>query len=124
MAARARDVGGQQQLEARVGAMQAAGGVDARREAEADRAGVDAARVDARDVHEGLQPRLARGGERAQAGADQPPVLVHERDESATVASATRSRSASAAAGSIPAASSSARASRCATPAAHSSGHG
>ena len=71
--ARARcDVGGQQQLQPRVGAVQPPGGVDPRREPEADRAGVDAARVHARDLHQRLQPGLARRGERAQA-------LAHER---------------------------------------------
>ena len=75
----ARDVGRQQQLEAGVGAMQPPGGVDPRREPEADRAGVDPARVDARDLHQRLQARLARGGQRAQALAHQAPVLADQR---------------------------------------------
>ena len=75
----ALDVAGQQQLEARVGAVQPAGGVDPRREPEADRAGVDPARVDARDLHQRLQPRLARRGERAQPLAHEPAVLADER---------------------------------------------
>ena len=77
--ARPLDVGRQQQLEPRVGAVQPAGGVDPRREPEADRARVHPARVDARDLHQRLQPGLARRRERPQALAHQPPVLVHER---------------------------------------------
>ena len=71
-------VRGQQQLEPRVGAVQPPGGVDARREPEPDGAGVDAARVHARDLHERLQAGLARRGERAETGAHEAPVLVHE----------------------------------------------
>ena len=73
------DVGRQQQLQPRVGAVQPPGGVDPRREPEADRARVDAARVDARHVHQRLQPGLARRGQRAQPRAHEPPVLAHER---------------------------------------------
>ena len=79
--ARPLRVGGQQQLEPGVGAVEAAGGVEPRREAEADRALVDEARVDARDVHQRAQPRLARAREAAQAGADEPAVLAGERDD-------------------------------------------
>ena len=77
--ARPLDVGGQQQLEPGVGAVQPPGGVDPRREPEPDRARVDPARVDARDLHQRLQPGLARRRERAQPLAHEPPVLVHER---------------------------------------------
>ena len=78
---RARDVGGEEELEAGIGAMEAPGGVDAGREAEADGAGVHPARIDARHLHQGLEAGLAGGGERAQAGPDQPSVLAHERDD-------------------------------------------
>ena len=74
-----RDVGREQQLQPRVGAVQPPGGVDPRGEAEADRARVDAARVDARHVHQRLQPGLARRGQRPQPGPHEPPVLPHER---------------------------------------------
>ena len=74
-------VGGEQELEAGVGAVEAPGGVEPRREAEADRALVDAAGVDARDVHQRLQPGLAGAGEAAQAGAHEPAVLAGERDD-------------------------------------------
>ena len=77
--ARALDVGGQQQLQARVGAVQAPRRVDPRGEPEADRAGVDPARVDAGDLHQRLQPGLAGRGERAQALAHQAAVLADER---------------------------------------------
>ena len=58
-----------------------AGGVDPRREPEADRAGVDRRRVDARDAHQRPQPRLLRARERAQAGDRERAVLVDERDD-------------------------------------------
>ena len=64
-----------------VGAVEAAGGVEARGEAEADRALVDAAGVDARDVHQRLQAGLAGAGEPAQARAHEPAVLARERDD-------------------------------------------
>ena len=70
---------GQQQLEPRVGAVQPAGRVDPRRQPEADRAGVDPARVHARDLHQRLQPRLARRRERAQPLAHQAAVLADQR---------------------------------------------
>ena len=72
---------GQQQLEPGVGAVQAPGGVQPRPEPEADRRLVDRARVHARDVHQRPQPDLARAGQRAQPGADQPPVLAEQRDD-------------------------------------------
>ena len=65
--ARALAVLGQQQLEPGVGAVQPPGGVDPRREPEADRAGVERARVDAGDGHQRAQPGLARS-RRARAG--------------------------------------------------------
>jgi hypothetical protein len=78
--ARPGDVGCQQQLEPRVRAMQAPGRVDPRGEPEPDRAGVHAARIHARHLHERLQAGLARGGQRAQTLADEAPVLTHQRD--------------------------------------------
>jgi hypothetical protein len=72
---------GQQQLEAGVGAVEAAGGVQARAEAEADRAGVDRARVDLGDVHQRPQARLPGRGELAEALADEAAVLAQQRDD-------------------------------------------
>ena len=70
---------GQQQLEPRVGPVQAAGGVQPRAEAEPDRLLVDRARVHARDVHQRPQTDLARVRQPPQPGADQPPVLSEQR---------------------------------------------
>ena len=70
----------EQQLEPRVGAVQPPGGVDPRRQPEPDRPGVHPARVDARHLHQRLQPGLAGRGEHAQARAHEPAVLPHERD--------------------------------------------
>ena len=72
---------GQQQLQAGVGPVQAPRGVQSRAQPEADRAGVDRARVDLRDVHQRAQAGLARRGEPAQALAHQPPVLPDERHD-------------------------------------------
>ncbi|HEU4658013.1 MAG TPA: hypothetical protein VFR97_10825 [Capillimicrobium sp.] len=72
---------GQDQLEPRVGALQAAGGVDARRQPEADGAGVEPRGVAARDRHERPQPGLARGAQRVQALAHQPAVLAAQRHD-------------------------------------------
>jgi hypothetical protein len=74
-------VGGEQQLEPGVGAVEPPGGVEPRREAEADRPLVDAAGVDPRDVHQRLQPGLACARQPPQPGADEPPVLAGERDD-------------------------------------------
>ena len=73
-------VRGEQQLEAGIRAVQPPGRVDARREPEPDGAGVHPARVDARDVHQRLEPRLAGRCEHAQPGAHQPAVLADQRD--------------------------------------------
>ena len=68
---------GQQQLEPRVGAVQAPGGVQPRAEPEADRGLVEPARVHARDVHQRPQADLARArpapsGPRGRAGGSRP----------------------------------------------------
>ena len=78
--ARADLVGGQQQLEPGVGALEPAGGVDPRREPEADGARVDPRRVGARDAHQRAQAGALRDRERAQPGAHEPPVLAAQRD--------------------------------------------
>ena len=63
-----------------VGAVQPAGGVDARREPEADRARVEPRRVDLRDAHQRAQARASRvARERAQAVAHEPAVLAAQR---------------------------------------------
>ena len=77
---RAQRVLGEEQLEPGVGAVQAPGRVQPRREREAERALVDAARVDARDRHQRAQPRLARRRQRAQATAHERAVLADQRD--------------------------------------------
>ncbi len=78
--ARADLVGGQQQLEPGVGALEPAGGVDPRREPEADGGRVDPRRVGAGDAHQGAQAGALRDRERAQPGAHEPPVLAAQRD--------------------------------------------
>ena len=70
---------GEHQLEPRVGAVQAPGGVDARREAKADGARVERARVDLGHAQQRADPRLGRGGQRAQPLAHQAAVLVAQR---------------------------------------------
>ena len=60
---------------------EAAGGVEARREPEADGAGVDGGRVDAGALHERAQPGLRRARERAEPGDGERAVLVDERDD-------------------------------------------
>ena len=72
---------GQQQLQPGVGAVEAPGGVQPRAEPEADRRLVEAARVDARDVHQRAQPDLARARQRTQALAHEPAVLAHQRHD-------------------------------------------
>ena len=69
------------EIERDVGATQASGGVDARREPKADGARVDGRRVDARAAHERLQPRAACRGESLQPGRGERAVLVDERDD-------------------------------------------
>ena len=76
---RALGIVGEHQLEPRVGAIQAPGGVDARREAEADGARVDGARIDLRHAQQRADARLGRGRQRAQPLAHQAAVLVAQR---------------------------------------------
>ena len=77
----ARGILGEQQLEPCVGPVEPAGGVDPRREPEADGAGVERARIDAGDLHERAHARLARRRQRAQTLAHEPAVLSHERHD-------------------------------------------
>ena len=71
---------GEHQLDARVGAVQPAGGVDPRGQPEADHPSVDARRVALGDAHQRAQARPSRHGERGQALAHQAPVLAGQRD--------------------------------------------
>ncbi len=64
-----------------VGAVQPPGGVDPRPEAEAERGGVERARVDLGDAHQRAQPGRARGAQRPQALAHEPAVLAGQRDD-------------------------------------------
>ena len=77
---RAHRVLGEDQLERGVGAVEAAGRVQARRQPEAHRALVHAARVDAGAGHERAQPGLRRARERAQAAARERTVLAAQGD--------------------------------------------
>ena len=79
--ARLRPVHREQQLEREVRATQPPRRVDARREPERDRAGVDSRRIDASGLHQRLQPRPARSRERAQACRGEGAVLVDERHD-------------------------------------------
>ena len=101
----------EQQLEAGVGALEAAGGVDPRREPEADRARVDPRRVGARDAHERAQPGPRRRRQRAQARAHEAAVLAAQRHAVGDRGERDEVEVAVGAAGSRPAAASSAAAS-------------
>ena len=79
--ARPRLVLGQQQLERLARVAQAPGGVDPRREPEADVRGADTGAVDARGRHQRPQAGPCGAGEPAQAGADEPAVLVDQRHD-------------------------------------------
>ncbi len=70
---------GQDELEARVGAGEAARGVDARREAEPERVLVDRDGVDARHAHECPQPGTASARHRFEPLTDEPAVLAAQR---------------------------------------------
>ena len=72
---------GEKQIERRARVAEASGCVDPGSEAEGDSTGVDSCRIHVRHAHERPQPRLARPRELPQAGDDQPPVLVEERDD-------------------------------------------
>ncbi len=79
----AGDVGvfGEQQLERRLGAAEAARGVDPRGQPEADGALVDARGIDAGGLHQGSQAGLLRSRQGAQAGLGQRAVLVDQRHD-------------------------------------------
>ena len=79
--ARFRLVLGEEQLERLARVPEAAGGVEARREPEADGARVDGSRIDAGALHERAQAGLRRAREGAEAGDGERPVLVDERDD-------------------------------------------
>jgi hypothetical protein len=100
------------------------GGVDPRREPEADRAGVDPAGIHARHLHQRLQARLARGRERAQAGAHQTAVLSHQRHAVGNGRERHQVEIRVRLGRIAPGALEQRPASMCATPAAQSSGHG
>ena len=72
---------GEQELERGLGAAEAASGVDARGEAEADGALVDGGRVDVGGAHQGLQAGARRAGEAAQTGDGEAAVLIHQRHD-------------------------------------------
>ena len=77
----AASVGGEQQLEPRIGAIETAGGVDSGRKAEAESPRVDAARVAARHLHQCAQAELGGVGQRVQAIADEAAILAQQRNE-------------------------------------------
>ena len=70
-----------QQLERQRGVLEAAGGVEARRQAKADGAGVDAVGLDAGDLHQRGQPGARRAAQAPQADAGQHAVLVDQRHD-------------------------------------------
>ena len=72
---------GEDQLQARVGAVHAAGRVQARAQREGDRSLVEHARIDARDRHQGAQAGLARPRERSQPASREAAVLSAQRDD-------------------------------------------
>ena len=72
---------GEQQLECGLRPAEAARGVDARRQAEADRTLVAGCRVDACDGHQRAEPRPLRLRETPEPGEGQRPALVDERDD-------------------------------------------
>jgi hypothetical protein len=74
-------VGGQEQLERCARMPEPAGSIDARRQPEADRAGVHDRGIDPRGAHQRLEARLLRAGERAEARARERTVLVEQRDD-------------------------------------------
>ena len=68
------------QLKRRVGAIQASGGIDARRQPEADAPLVQLARLDPRNRHQRTQPRLTGGRQHAQSASHDAAVLADERN--------------------------------------------
>ncbi len=73
-------VAGQQQLDAGVGAVQAPRGVDARRQAKADRLLVDGGGVGLGDPHQRAQADALGATERDEALAHEPAVLAAQRN--------------------------------------------
>jgi hypothetical protein len=73
---RALGVVGEHELEPGIGAIQAPGRVDPRRQAKADRPRIERAGIDARDAQQRPDPGPLRGGQRAQALAHQAAVLA------------------------------------------------
>src|SRR6188472_513380 len=67
---------GEHELEGEVGPAQPAGGVDARGEPEAHRAGVDGCRIDTRGAHERLEPDAGRRREYPKARRRERTVFV------------------------------------------------
>ena len=74
-------IGAAQQLQRQRGVLEAAGGVEPRREAKADGAGVDAVGLDPGDLHQGGQAGARRAAQAPQADARQHAVLVDERHD-------------------------------------------
>ena len=74
-------VGAAQQLERQRRVLETAGGVEPRRQTEADGAGVDAARLDAGDLHERRQPGPRRAAQPPEADAGQHAVLADQRHD-------------------------------------------
>ena len=72
---------GDQQLERGVGMTEPAGGIQPRREPEADGGGVDGCRIDSSDLHQLAQPRLLSARQRPQAGDRQASILVDEGND-------------------------------------------
>ena len=72
---------GQHQLDAGVGAVEPAGGVDPRGEPEAQRLLVHRLGLDLRDGHQRPHARARRRPHRGEALADEPAVLADQRDE-------------------------------------------
>ena len=71
----------QQELERGFGPAEPSGGVQARREPEADRTGVDRGRIHARRAHQLLEAGLLRARQLPQPGDGQAAVLVQERHD-------------------------------------------
>ncbi|MEZ5122289.1 MAG: hypothetical protein R2736_12050 [Solirubrobacterales bacterium] len=115
---RAIGVGGEDELEARVGALEPAGGVDARGEAERDRPGVEPRSVAAGDGHQRAQAGSSGRAQRLQASRTRRRFSPRSATGRRRPSRARRGRSSAAVAAP------SASASLCATPAAHRSGHG
>jgi hypothetical protein len=73
-------IAGQHQLDARVGPVEAAGGVDSRPQPEPESGRVDGVSVDGRRGHQGAEPDPGSVPHQLQALPDEPSVLAHQRD--------------------------------------------